>query len=110
PPFTLSRSQMVNTSRSRTSNRGGASRVTMLFFLLLAVGACARPPSTGGPFPAFSEFQNRNVDAVSFSGVLEFPEDSLRAVVRTRASRCRLLFLPFCLPFTNIGREEYRLD
>jgi len=77
---------------------------------LLVFGACAPRAQPTGPFPAFAEFQGREVGRVTFSGDLEFPRDSLAAVVRTRPSRCRLLLLPICIPFTRIGRDEYRLD
>lgn len=78
--------------------------------ILLLLGACAQQAAPTGPFPRFAEYEGREVDRVTFSGDLEFPRDSLRAVVQTRPSRCRILFLPFCVPFTNIGRDIYRLD
>src|SRR5690606_19241053 len=61
-------------------------------------------------FPRFAEYEGRRIESVTFVGDLRVPVDSLRAVVATRASRCRFIFLPFCVPFTSIGEEEHFLD
>lgn len=82
----------------------------ILLSALLIVGGCAPQRQATGPFPRFAEYDERDVRRVSFSGDIRIPEDSLRAIILTKASRCRFLFLPFCLPFTSLGREEYRLD
>jgi outer membrane protein insertion porin family len=82
----------------------------ILFAALLLLGGCAPQRQATGPFPRFAEYDERDVRRVTFSGDIRFPQDSLAAVVQTKASRCRFLFLPFCLPFTSLGREEYRLD
>lgn len=74
------------------------------------LSGCMGEPTASGPFPRFAEYQDREVDRVAFAGELPFSSDSLRAVVRTRPSRCRFLFLPVCIPFTSLGRDEYRLD
>lgn len=82
----------------------------LLVGALLLLGACAAQQQATGPFPRFAEHQGEEVSDVAFSGDIRFSQDSLRAVVRTRPSRCRFLFLPICIPFTDLGREEYRLD
>lgn len=84
----------------------------MCGFLLatVATAACVRQQEIQSPFPAFAEYEGREVDRVSFTGDLVLPEDSIRAAIRTRPGRCRVLFLPICIPSTNIGREEYYLD
>lgn len=81
-----------------------------LFLLMLLVGACAPPAPETGPFPAFAEFAGREVAEVEFTGELVVPEDSLRDAIVTRPTRCQLLFLPVCIPGTNIGRDVYLLD
>ncbi len=83
----------------------------MLFALALALPACtARGPAAGGPYPAFAQFEGREIRTVEFAGDLVLREDSLRQVITTRASRCRILFLPICIPGTRIGRDVQRLS
>lgn len=87
----------------------GTFRRTLLTAVLLFVASgCVRQEPASGPFPAFADFQGNEVDAVSFTGEIVVPRDSLKAVVRTRPSRCRFLFLPICIG--SFGRDEYRLD
>ncbi len=79
--------------------------------LPLLLSACAAAGGAArGPFPAFAEFEGFEVDRVTFAGDLQLPEDSLRLVAVTRPTRCRLLFLPICIPGTSIGRERHELD
>jgi outer membrane protein insertion porin family len=76
---------------------------------LALLGGCAVNGGGGGPLPQFSQYEGREVRSVEFEGELVVPEDSLRAVVTTRPTRCRILgFLPIC-PF-GIGRDRYMLD
>ena len=83
-----------------------------LFALAAAVtSGCARDPGVaGGPFPRFAQYEGHEVRRVVFAGDLELAADSLHAVIVTHPSRCRLLFLPVCIPFTGIGHERYFLD
>lgn len=102
---------MSNTFASRIPlSRRRLSRIGGIAFVSFAVVACVRQQEFQSPFPAFAEYEGREIEKVTFTGDLELPEDSLRAAIRTRSSRCRFLFLPFCVPFTNIGREEAHLD
>src|SRR5690606_40997248 len=78
--------------------------------LALFLAGCATGGAANGPFPAYSQYQGREIDEVAFIGNLQLPEDSLRQLITTQESRCRLLFLPICIPFTDVGREEHRLD
>lgn len=77
--------------------------------LVCLTAACVRQ-EVRSPFPAFSQYAGREVSRLTLTGDLRVPADSIRAAIRTRPSRCRFLFLPICIPFTSIGREEYRLD
>ena len=74
--------------------------------LLAACGGNAAPAA--GPYPAFAEYEGREVHDVEFVGELEIPRDSLNRVVTTRGTSCQLLLLPVC-PF-GLGRREYALD
>lgn len=88
----------------------GLRAVPALLLALAVLGGCARGGGANQPFPRFAEYEGREVEAVRFLGELVLPRDSLAAVIVTQASRCQLLFLPFCIPGTDIGRERQRLD
>lgn len=90
-----------------------ARRLWLLALALTAPGlaACVQPGgAAAGPYPAFAEYEDREVRRVEFIGDLQLPQDSLESVIVTRATRCWLVFLPVCLPFTNVGRDRYELD
>lgn len=90
-----------------------ARRLWLLALVASAVllPACMQPGGAArGPFPAFAEYEDRQVRRVEFIGDLLLPVDSLERVIVTRPTRCWLLFLPVCLPIGNIGRDEYRLN
>jgi outer membrane protein insertion porin family len=90
------------------SHRHLLAAVALLTALL---SGCARDPAVArGPLPEFAEYEGREVRRVAFEGDLQLPVDSLHRITVTRASRCNLLFLPICIPFTNIGRDRYFLD
>jgi outer membrane protein insertion porin family len=87
-----------------------AARAACALLLLALLGACAAGAAgPGGPLPQLAEYEGREVRRVEFEGERVVPEDSLRRVVSTRPSRCRLLgFIPVC-PF-GWGRDPYPLD
>ncbi len=85
-------------------------RLLLLVLIALLPACAARGPSASGPLPRFAEYEGQEIVRVSFAGELELREDSLRRVITTTASRCRLLFLPFCVPGTRIGREVQTLS
>jgi outer membrane protein assembly factor BamA len=93
---------------SKRASRHG--RLLMLLGVVALLGACGPAAVAAGPYPRFAEYAGREVVEVRFAGDLRLPVDSLQAVTMTRPSECRLLFLPICIPGTNIGRQEYRLD
>ncbi len=92
------------------TRRGPASRWWCLAVLLLAaaLGACVGAAPAAGPYPAYAEFQGREVKRVRFEGDLKVGRDTLDAVVSTRATFCQLAFLPVCLG--KFGRRERELD
>jgi outer membrane protein insertion porin family len=95
-------------ARSRTPR----AQRTLLACALAAAAllpACAPNGAPGGPLPQFAEYEGREVRSVEFEGEQVVPEDSLRRVVTTRPSRCRLLgFIPICIG--PLGRDRYHLD
>ncbi|MQA89320.1 MAG: BamA/TamA family outer membrane protein [Gemmatimonas sp.] len=100
---------MAIVSGFRPAVRGGPFLWLSVCSAVLVVGACAPQQAPTGPFPRYSEYDGDLVRSVDFSGDIRVPEDSLRAIVQTRASRCRFLFIPICLPF-GLGHQEYYLD
>ncbi|HLM67410.1 MAG TPA: BamA/TamA family outer membrane protein [Longimicrobium sp.] len=75
--------------------------------LLPACAANAGAPS--GPLPQFAQYEGQDVRDVTFEGELVVPEDSLRSVITTRPSRCRIAYvIPFCIG--SLGEEDYHLD
>lgn len=99
------------------TNHGPLARsAARLWPLALAASAvilsgCVQPGGPAArPFPAFEEYEDREVRRVEFIGQLELPVDSLEAVIITRPTRCWFIFLPICVPFTDVGRDPYELD
>jgi len=72
--------------------------------------ACALSPPGAELYPELAEYTGREVVEVRITGGAPFSEDELEELIRTEATKCRLLGLPFCIPFTHIGRQERRLD
>ncbi|MDQ3555669.1 MAG: BamA/TamA family outer membrane protein [Gemmatimonadota bacterium] len=84
-------------------------RAALWVWVAALAGACATAGTPeGGPFPRFAEYAGREVERVEFVGDLLIPEDSLREVTITRASRCRILFIPICIG--GLGRDRYFLE
>ena len=99
---------MPAASRQLPQTRGlrGAA---VLLAALAALPACAGNAGPTGPLPQFAQYENQPVREVAFEGELVVPEDSLRRVITTRPSRCRILgVLPLCIG--RYGRDTYRLD
>jgi outer membrane protein assembly factor BamA len=76
----------------------------------LLLGACAARGGAADRYPELVEYENRRISDVDFTGAEPFREDSLLSITVTRESRCSLLGLPICVPFTRIGREEHSLS
>src|SRR5690606_16445788 len=81
----------------------------LLVVFLAAVGwlvACAARSPGARAYPELVRFAGREIEDVDFRGGAPFPADTLEALVRTEASRCRILGLPIC-PFGLGEREEF---
>jgi outer membrane protein assembly factor BamA len=77
--------------------------------LALLPGCAARAGGPTGPLPQFAQYEGKEVRSVEFEGELVVPADSLRSVITTRPSRCRIaLVLPFCIG--SVGKDDYNLD
>nr|MDQ3388496.1 hypothetical protein [Gemmatimonadota bacterium] len=78
---------------------------------VLAIPACVRASPSAGPYPGLAEFSGREVESVEVVGEMVVPSDSLSSILATRASRCRIPFLPFIkVCFWGYGRETHTLD
>jgi outer membrane protein insertion porin family len=88
----------------------GCLRAVALLGAAAALAACAgNAAAPSGPYPQFADYEGREVAEVEITGDLMISEDSIRRVVTTRPSRCRLLGLvPLCIG--SFGRQEYALD
>ncbi len=99
---------------SRFAARARRPRLALLALAAAVVtllSACAANGggAAAGPLPQFAQYEGQDVRSVEFEGQLVVPEDSLRRVVTTRPSRCRIaLVLPFCLG--SFGEDDYHLD
>ncbi|HSJ30717.1 MAG TPA: BamA/TamA family outer membrane protein [Longimicrobiales bacterium] len=61
-------------------------------------------------YPDIAERSGTRIDDVLFVDPAPFRADTLLTLTETQPSRCNFLGLPFCVPFTRIGREEHRLS
>ncbi len=94
-------------SVSFPANPGRVLRRALLCAVVV-LAACAQGGPNTGPYPRFAEFAGREVASVEFVGEVVVPGDSLRSILATRPSTCRLGFLPVC-PF-GFGRQEHTLS
>ncbi|HUH14013.1 MAG TPA: BamA/TamA family outer membrane protein [Longimicrobiales bacterium] len=79
--------------------------------LISGAAGCAARGGGADAYPQLQPYAGREIEEVAFTGTLEpFDADTLGKLTETRATHCRLLGLPFCLPFTDIGRQEGALD
>ena len=85
----------------------GAFAALLLPFLLTA---CSARTEAGGRFPGLADYENAEVVALRFIAPAPFTADSLAELIQTEPTKCDLLGLGFCIPFTNIGERRSRLD
>lgn len=72
--------------------------------------ACGVRSSGAEIYPQFAELEGLEVEDVEFANTEPFGADSLASLVRTQPTRCNLIGLPFCIPFTDLGRRVHRLN
>jgi outer membrane protein insertion porin family len=75
----------------------------------IATGCGVRSPGAER-FPAFAAYEGHRITDVRFVGGAPFDRDTLQTLIQTEPSRCNLLGLPLCVPFTRIGRQTQRLE
>jgi outer membrane protein assembly complex protein YaeT len=85
-------------------------RATLSAFTLLTLCGCAARARVTEIYPALGQYAGRQIRDVGFVGGAPFSEDSLQNIVQTKRTKCSLLGLPFCFPFTRIGRQEHDLS
>lgn len=79
--------------------------------VLLGATGCSTRGGGAEAYPELQPYSGREIEEVTFTGTLApFDDDTLAQLTETRATHCRLLGLPFCLPFTDIGEQEQHLS
>ena len=86
----------------------GLSALLVVSVAAAGLIACAARSPGARAYPELVRFAGREIEEVDFRGGAPFPEDTLKQLVRTEASRCRVLGLPIC-PF-GLGRRKEFLD
>lgn len=76
----------------------------------LVMSACGARSAAVDQYPELGEHAGSRISNVNFENTDPFGSDTLLLVVQTQPSRCSFLGLPFCVPFTSIGREEHHLS
>lgn len=85
--------------------------VPAILLVLAATAGCSTRGGAAAAYPELQPFAGREIEDVSFTGRLDpFDADTLARLTETRATHCRLLGLPFCIPFTDIGEQEEQLS
>ncbi|MGH7443608.1 MAG: POTRA domain-containing protein, partial [Longimicrobiales bacterium] len=105
--------ECAEAGRARTRREAGKAvrcGVLLAAGAALVLGGCAMRGGAAERYPELLEYESRRISDVDFLGAEPFHEDSLLSITETRESRCSLLGLPICVPFTAIGREEHSLS
>lgn len=87
----------------------GVLLASLLLAALLLPGCSAR---TNGAtlYPQVAAQSGKRITGVRFIGTEPFSADTLQKITETMPSRCSVLGVPFCVPFTSIGLQKHRLD
>lgn len=94
-------------ARRRDGDRRGRPPGVAALLAALALAGCVRG-SGAELFPTFVDLAGSEIEEVAFEGVEPFSEDTLQALVGTRATRCSLIGIPVCLG--GLGRQRGYLD
>ncbi len=85
--------------------------VTVCVLALLPIlSACAVRTRATQLYPDFVQYGGRKVQSVRFLNIAPFKADSLLTIVETQPTRCSLLGLPLCVPFTKVGQRVSRFS
>lgn len=74
------------------------------------ISGCAVRSAAERLYPELGQYAGREIHSVLFENAGVYSPDTLAQVVQTRPSRCAFLGLPFCIPFTSVGRERHTLQ
>lgn len=96
--------------RVTVETRRGRVRLLLAVLAASLAWACALRPSSASGAARLERYAGENIGAVAFRNTGPYGADTLRTVVQTKSTRCNLLGLPICIPFTSIGREAHTLD
>ena len=90
----------------------GRHRLDTVFVLALLpiLGACSVRSRASQLYPEYVQYAGRRVQSVKFLNPTPFKADSLITVVKTQPTRCNLLGLPLCVPFTRVGQKVSRFN
>ena len=91
-------------------SRSARTRQLLGLMGALLLAGCGLRSTAANLYPELVEHEGKKIDRVRFTGTEPFRPDTLQKVVETKPSRCNFLGLPFCVPFTRIGREEHFLN
>jgi outer membrane protein insertion porin family len=89
------------------ASRSARTRQLLGLVGALLLAGCGLRSRAADLYPDLVEHEGKKIDHVRFSGTEPFKPDTLLRVIATQPSRCNFLGLPFCVPFTRIGRQEH---
>ncbi|MEX2608913.1 MAG: BamA/TamA family outer membrane protein [Gemmatimonadota bacterium] len=82
----------------------------MVLSMAVTAAGCGAYTRAAELYPEVAEHAGKRIEDVSFEGNDIYSRDTLLTVVQTQPTRCSLLGLPICVPFTGIGRQVHHLD
>jgi outer membrane protein insertion porin family len=95
---------------TETTLRASVPVRLVLASLAALTWGCAARGGGDNEFPELAEYAGREIADVRFLETAPFSSDSLSNLIETQPSRCSLLGLPLCIPFTSLGRQVHELD
>lgn len=94
----------------RTPSKGSVVGAVLVASFVPALVGCAARSGADDDFPGLNAYAGQNISDVDFVGGEPFGSDTLQAIIATRPTRCSLLGLPICIPFTGVGRQRHELS
>ncbi|HEX6940057.1 MAG TPA: BamA/TamA family outer membrane protein [Longimicrobiales bacterium] len=96
--------------RAKHARGPARTAVPPLIILLVGAAACGVRTAAREELSALAPYEGEEIEEVVFVNPGPFSADTLIQLTETQPSRCSLLGLPICVPFTGIGEEVHRLD